>query len=107
MFSDFFALPKILWMVEQNKFSEDTLFFHATDFIYSWLAGTTEILTDFTSAMKTGVDLESEDWPNFEIFSSLNLPPVTIPGKRFGYLSQKLRTRWGGSKSCSSGFWSY
>ena len=63
-----FALPKILWMVEQNKFSEDTLFFHATDFIYSWLAGTTEILTDFTSAMKTGVDLESEDWPNFEIF---------------------------------------
>ena len=89
-----FALPKILWMQDNWKLPDNTYFFHSSDFLYSWLSGTTEIPTDFTNAMKTGVDLNCEQWSEHEILKTLNLPPIIRPGKSFETVSGRLRKRW-------------
>jgi sugar (pentulose or hexulose) kinase len=34
-----FALPKILWMQKNLSLPKDTLFMHASDFLFAWLAG--------------------------------------------------------------------
>ncbi|NIP98039.1 MAG: hypothetical protein GWO24_33285, partial [Akkermansiaceae bacterium] len=88
-----FSLPKILWMLEQLSLPDDCLFLHATDFLNSWLAGTTEVPTDFTNAMKTGVDLETERWS--PRLPAIRLPDVLAPGRRFGVLRADLGRRWG------------
>ena len=93
-----FSLPKILWMKKYLSMPEDTLFLHATDFLNSWLAGATDVPTDFTNAMKTGVDLETGDWSGS--LPSLNLPRVVSPGEVIGELSHALRSRWGLAGSC-------
>lgn len=87
-----YSLPKILWMQAHLDLPEDCLFLHATDYLNSWLAGTTEVPTDFTNAMKTGVDLESEDWS--VDLPELRLSVVIAPGKKFGVLRDELRARW-------------
>lgn len=88
-----YALPKILWMREHLDLPDDCLFLHATDFLTSWLAGTSAVPTDFTNAMKTGVDLRTESWS--EELPPLRLPEVFAPGLRFGVLRDELRRRWG------------
>lgn len=87
-----FSLPKILWMRAHMELPDDCLFLHATDYLNSWLAGTIEVPTDFTNGMKTGVDLETEQWS--DAMPELRLPDVITPGKRFGVLRQDLRKRW-------------
>ena len=87
-----YALPKILWMQKHQELPNSCLFFHATDYLNAWLAGTTEVPTDFTNAMKTGVDLETEDWS--ADMPELRLPEVIAPGKRFAILSEEHRARW-------------
>lgn len=87
-----FSLPKILWMQAHMELADDCLFLHATDYLNSWLAGTTEVPTDFTNAMKTGVDLETERWSG--AMPELRLPEVIAPGKKFGVLREDLRSRW-------------
>lgn len=87
-----FSLPKILWMRARMDLADDCLFLHAADYLNSWLAGTIEVPTDFTNAMKTGVDLKTEQWS--EAMPVLRLPEVIAPGKRFGVLRPKLQKRW-------------
>lgn len=87
-----FSLPKILWMRKHLSLPDDVLFLHATDYLNSWLAGTVEVPTDFTNAMKTGVDLETETWSAG--LPDLRLPRVVAPGTAFGVLRDDLRTRW-------------
>ena len=87
-----FSLPKILWMREHLDLPGDCLFLHATDYLNSWLMGSTEVPTDFTNALKSGVDLEAGDWP--EVLPDVRLPEVVAPGRRFGFLRKELRTRW-------------
>ena len=70
-----FALPKILWMRKYLNLDDDVLFLHSSDFIYSWLAGTTEIPTDFTNAMKTGVDLNRIEWSEHLSLSGFSSSP--------------------------------
>lgn len=93
-----FSLPKILWMKKYLSIPEDTLFLHATDFLNSWLAGSIDVPTDFTNAMKTGVDLKTGDWS--ASLPSLNLPRVVSPGQVIGELSRGLRSRWGLAGPC-------
>jgi sugar (pentulose or hexulose) kinase len=88
-----FSLPKILWMQNNLELADNTLFLHATDFLNSWLAGRTDIPTDSTNAMKSGVDLETGDW--LENLPSLNLPGVVSPGVMIGELSPEHCQRWG------------
>ena len=90
-----FALPKALWMNNNCSLPDDCLFFHATDFLNSWLSGTTLIPTDYTSALKTGVDLEMETWSKNHLLSEIQLPPVVAPGKRIGELATSISKRWG------------
>ena len=87
-----FSLPKIRWMQSHLDLPEDVLFFHAADFVNSWLAGTPEIPTDFTNAMKTGVDPALGKWPSS--LADLSLPEVVAPGRRIGFLSERHCKRW-------------
>lgn len=93
-----YSLPKILWMQRHIALPENCLFLHATDFLNAWLAGTTDVPTDFTNAMKTGVDLPSEMWSAG--LPPIRLPEVLAPGKPFATLCDALRKRWGLTGSC-------
>jgi len=88
-----FSLPKILWMQKNRTFPKDSLFLHATDFLNVWLAGHTDLPTDSTNAMKSGLDLESGEWPSQ--LPDLNLPKVVQPGQVIGSIAKKHRERWG------------
>ena len=87
-----FSLPKILWMQEHLDLPEDCLFLHATDYLNSWLTGSTEVPTDFTNALKSGADLETGDWS--QTLPDVRLPAVVPPGRRFGVLRKNLCRRW-------------
>ena len=93
-----FALPKILWMQRRLHLPDNVRFVHATDFLNVWLSGSIEIPTDFTNAMKTGVDLETKDW--LQDLPSINLPTIVAPGHLIGEISLAHRQRWGLSGSC-------
>ena len=80
-----FSLPKILWMQNNLELADNTLFLHATDFLNSWLAGHTNLPTDSTNAMKSGVNLETGDWQ--EKLPQLNLPKVVSPGEIIGEIN--------------------
>ncbi len=88
-----FSLPKILWMQNNLNLPEETLFLHATDFLNCWLAGHTDLPTDFTNGMKSGVNLDTGNW--FENLPSINLPKVVSPGQVIGEISSKHCKRWG------------
>lgn len=90
-----FALPKILWMQKNLSLPDNTLFLHSSDFLFAWLAGTVEIPTDFTNAMKTGVDLECESWRQHEIIDSLHLPKIIPPGQSFDVVCKSHQRKWG------------
>jgi sugar (pentulose or hexulose) kinase len=87
-----YGLPKILWMQRHLSLEDNCLYFHAADYLNSWLAGSVEVPTDFTNAMKTGVDLEKEEWSR--ALPDLRLPELVAPGKKFGVLREDLRHRW-------------
>jgi xylulokinase len=93
-----FALPKILWMQRRLHLPDNVRFVHATDFLNVWLSGSIEIPTDFTNAMKTGVDLETKDW--LQGLPSINLPSIVAPGHLIGEISLVHKQRWGLSGSC-------
>jgi len=91
-----FSLPKILWMRENLQLPPDALFLHATDFLNAWLVGHTDLPTDSTNAMKSGLDLESGDWS--PQLPKVNLPKVVPPGQVIGELASAHCARWGLSK---------
>lgn len=93
-----FSLPKILWMRSHLSLPDDVRFFHAADFLNAWLMGSSEVPTDFTNALKTGVDLESGEWP--KELAEINLPKIVRPGLAIGELSSSHRRRWGLMGTC-------
>ncbi|MFT5128322.1 MAG: sugar (pentulose or hexulose) kinase [Rhodothermales bacterium] len=86
-----FSLPKIVWMQRHLTLPDDVRFLHATDFVNCYLSGPGP--TDFTNAMKTGVDLETLDWPADFAIRDL-LPAVVRPGTRIGQLHEAHGYRW-------------
>lgn len=88
-----FSLPKILWMQQNLVLPDKALFLHATDFLNCWLAGHTDIPTDLTNAMKSGVNLEHGDW--LDNLPEINLPKVVSPGVVIGEIAAKHCQRWG------------
>lgn len=78
-----FSLAKILWM--QRHQGASGRFLHATDYVNELLTGT-PVATDFTNAMKSGVDLETLGWPA-EFATRYGLPPVVRPSTRLGQLT--------------------
>jgi xylulokinase len=92
-----FSLAKILWLRRHAGLPDDARFVHATDFINEWLCGK-QVATDFTNAMKTGVDLENLSWP--EAIESAGvplgkLPKLCRPGEPIGTLREELASKWG------------
>jgi sugar (pentulose or hexulose) kinase len=85
-----FSLAKILWMQRHRKLTGRVL--HATDFINDWLVGLPGP-TDFTNAMKSGVDLETLDWPP-GFAERYKLPAVVRPGTRIGAIQPTLHTHY-------------
>jgi sugar (pentulose or hexulose) kinase len=92
-----FGLAKMLWLYRHADLPADARFVHATDFVNEWLCGR-QVATDFTNAMKTGVDLETLSWP--QSIESVGLPvemlpEIARPGEPLGLLRSELATRWG------------
>ena len=86
------SLSKILWM-EENLRLLIAPFMHATDFLNCWLSGHTDLPTDSTNAMKSGLNLETGNW--FDDLPKLNLPRVVPSGQQIGEISPHHCRRWG------------
>jgi D-ribulokinase len=72
------GLPKLLWLLTQHRgWPDGTRLAHQTDFINRRLIGG-EVATDTSNALKTGVDLINERWPD-EVFASLGVPGEILP----------------------------
>ncbi len=91
-FASSFALPKILWLQQQQKdvFQKATHFIHAADYLVGKLSGSFSV-TDACNALKTGVNLKTLSWPGF-IEQDLaipisKLPEVKPPGSVIGQVS--------------------
>ena len=93
-----FSLPKILWMQKNWSLSEEVLYHHATDFLNARLCGSIDLPTDFTNAMKSGVNLETQTWP--DKLSRFQLPAVVAPGQVIGEISHSYRSRWSLTGPC-------
>ncbi|MBV8816657.1 MAG: carbohydrate kinase [Verrucomicrobia bacterium] len=72
------GLPKLLWLLARRKaLSPETRLAHQTDFINRRLVGS-EVATDTSNALKTGVDLLNDRWP-VEVFTTLGVPCEILP----------------------------
>lgn len=78
-FSPSFGLPKILWLKQHEPqiFDQAQRFIHAADFIVGRLTGGYH-LTDYATALKTGYDLQHDQWPTF-IETELAIPLEKLP----------------------------
>jgi sugar (pentulose or hexulose) kinase len=90
-----FGLPKMVWFTKQfpDKSLRIRSWCHAADYIIGKLSGIWGI-TDYTNALKSGYDLEREQWPDY-IGSKLQLPlswfpQVVPPGSVIGTLSTSV-----------------
>ncbi len=88
-----FSLPKALWMQSNLRLDQETLFLHATDFLNCWLVGHTDLPTDSTNAMKSGLDLDTGEWSTR--LPDVPFPSVVPPGQIIGELEKSHRSRWG------------
>ncbi|MFC5915972.1 FGGY-family carbohydrate kinase [Streptomyces pulveraceus] len=83
------ALPKVMWLLTEYGGGAGTAVrvMHQADLVLARLAGT-PLPTDSSHALKTGYDLERDDWPRRR-FGKLGLPDglfpdVVRPGTRIG-----------------------
>lgn len=71
------ALPKLLWALREYP-TDRLVLRHCADYLADQLTGTT-VATDWSHALKTGYDLDIDDWPA-EVFDKLGIPADTLPG---------------------------
>ncbi|WP_101787976.1 FGGY-family carbohydrate kinase [Nonomuraea indica] len=69
------ALPKLLWLLRDAP--EGARLAHQSDFVNRRLVGR-EVATDLSNALKTGVDLIHERWPD-EVLDTLGVPAALLP----------------------------
>ena len=90
--SSSYALPRLLWLLDNGYGGGASRMMHQADFVASRLAG--EVVgTDWSHALKTGWDLVNERWPE-KVMEDLGvpvglLPPVVRPGTDLGEVSVK------------------
>jgi D-ribulokinase len=93
------GLPKLLWLLGQHRgLAAGTRLAHQTDFINRRLVGS-EVATDTSNALKTGVDLINERWPR-EVFAALGVPGEILPavvraGTALGVVTTEAATQTG------------
>ncbi|WP_337098926.1 FGGY-family carbohydrate kinase [Paenibacillus sp. YIM B09110] len=90
-----YGLPKMLWYIHNypEQAARIRLWCHAVDYMTGKLSGVWGI-ADYTSALKSGYDLEANEWPN-DLSATLNipadhLPKVIAPGEIVGRLSDEV-----------------
>jgi len=99
-FQPSFALPKILWIKEQEQeiYRQTYKFIHATDYINGKLTGNFDV-TDTSNVLKTGFDLVENQWPDFigESFAIdlRKLPRVVKTGEVIGHISRNCAQETG------------
>ena len=72
------GLPKLLWLLDHHRsLPTGTRLAHQSDFINRRLVGA-EVATDTSNALKSGVDLIGECWPQ-GVFSALSVPETILP----------------------------
>lgn len=73
------GLPKLVWLLraQPELVSPQTRLAHQTDFINHKLAGH-PVVTDPSTALKTGCNLIDETWPH-DVFAALGIPPSLLP----------------------------
>ena len=108
-YSDFHTssgLPKVLWFVDTQPAMARriALWAHATDYVIGLLSGIWGI-SDYSSVLKTGYDLDSMRWPDF-VSKDLNvpanwLPKVVAPGTVVGSLSESVASLTGLPKTAA------
>lgn len=81
------ALPKVLWLRENDALGSGDRVVHQSDHLVRRLAGR-PVATDTSHALKTGVDLRTAVWP-VDVFRELgiplsSLPEVVLPGTQIG-----------------------
>lgn len=98
-FNASFALPKILWIKENQPqiYEKTDCFIHQTDYLVGKLTGNYRV-TDYSNALKTGYDLAEEKWP--AVIKKLGLdmekfPTVLPPGKVIGKVHRKMAEELG------------
>jgi sugar (pentulose or hexulose) kinase len=93
------GLPKMLWLLGQHRdLAAGTRLAHQTDFVNRRLVGS-EVATDTSNALKTGVDLINECWPH-EVFDVLGvsgdmLPAVVRAGTPLGEVGVEAAAQTG------------
>ena len=84
------ALPKALWIkhCDPKRFAKVRRLLHQADWISGKLCGSFDT-TDYCNALKMGVDLDAEDWPNW-IDADIRplLPSVVPPGTQIGTVTK-------------------
>jgi sugar (pentulose or hexulose) kinase len=85
------ALPKLLWLLRRQPetFAPGIRLVHCADYLAGRLAAV-PVATDWSHALKTGFDLDSNAWPadvldRLAIPASV-LPEVVRPGRRIGHV---------------------
>jgi D-ribulokinase len=81
------GLAKALWLLDHCRVPPGARLAHQADLVTSRLVGV-PVATDWSHALKSGVDLESGDWPADVLsrcgLDATRLPPVVPPGSPLG-----------------------
>ena len=89
------ALPKILWLLDQGLLIEGRKVIHQGDFIAWKLAGK-EINSDASNTLKSGFDIENVQWSS-DLLAQLKIPRevltnVSVAGEVIGVVSDENTT---------------
>ena len=102
-FNASFALPKILWLVENEpQMMENARILHQSDFVTSRLIGTPSG-SDESNALKTGFDILERQWPNYLAGAGIDaarLPRVLPIGTTLGQVSAQAAGAVGLPRGC-------
>ncbi len=89
------ALPKILWLLDQGLLTEGRKVIYQGDYIAWKLAGK-EINSDSSNTLKSGFDIENAQW-SLDLLAQLHIPrevltDVSVAGEVIGVVSEQNAT---------------
>ena len=99
VFNASFALPKILWIKEQEPqvYKKTKYMVHQSDYIVGRFTGEYGV-TDYSNALKSGFDMKEEVWPNLLDLLELDrriFPSVIPPGQVIGNVTKEIAEEFG------------
>ncbi len=95
--SSSWSLPKVLWVKrhESSRFTATRYLLHQADWIAGQLCGRFQS-TDYSNALKMGVNLDTETWPDWiDADVRERLPTVVAPGTHIGEVTSATNNATG------------